>query len=124
MRSKYNAVLAFVEAGADGEAFLLGLREVYDDILAAQARLLVIVPVSLPEATALAGKLALQFPLLADAEGQTTRRMLGGSNRAALCVTDRFGQVFSLETARLTSQLPPPQSALDWLEFVLIQCPE
>lgn len=127
LRSKYNAVLAFVEAGQEGEegeAFLSGLAGLYADILAAQARLLVVVPLSLPDASALVEKLSLPFPLLADPGAQTTQRMLGESKYAALCVTDRFGQIFSLETAGTISQLPPPQSALDWLEFVQIQCPE
>jgi peroxiredoxin len=124
LRSKYNAVLAFLDAGPEGEEFLRGLESVYAELLASQARLLVVVPMSLPEADALAHKLALSFPLLADEGGKTTRRMLGESHHAALCVTDRYGQVFSLEVAVASSELPPPRSAIDWLEFIQIQCPE
>jgi peroxiredoxin len=124
LRSKYNAVLAFLDAGPGAEEYLRGLASLHAEILASQARLLVVVPLSPEDAGALARKLALPFPLLADEGGSTTRRMLGESHRAALCVTDRYGQVFSLEVGMVPSELPPPQSALDWLEFILIQCPE
>jgi peroxiredoxin len=124
LRSKYNAVLAFLAAGPEAEEFLRGLAEVHAEIQASQARLLVVVPLSLEEAGELARKLALPFPLLADEGGKTTRRMLGEANHAALCVTDRYGQVFSLEVGMVPSELPPPRSILDWLEFILIQCPE
>ena len=124
LRSKYNAVLAFLDDGSEGEEFLRGLAGVYAEVLASQARLLVVVPLSPEGAGALAGRLALPFPLLADEGGKTTRRMLGEANRAALCVTDRYGQVFSLEVGLTPSELPPPRSILDWLEFILIQCPE
>ncbi|MDQ3705950.1 MAG: redoxin domain-containing protein [Chloroflexota bacterium] len=124
LRSKYNAVLAFLDAGPQAEEFLCGLAAPYPEILASQARLLVVVPLTLEEADELVRKLSLPFPLLADDGGKTTRRMLGESNRAALCVTDRYGQVFSLEVGTSTSELPPPRSAFDWLEFILIQCPE
>lgn len=124
LRSKYNAVLAFLDAGPEGEEFLQGLASVYAEVLASQARVLVVVPISLVEADALARKLALPFPLLADEGGKTTRRMLGESHQAALCVTDRYGQVFSLEVGVALSDLPPPRSSIDWLEFIQIQCPE
>ncbi len=124
LRSKYNAVLAFLDAGPEAEEFLRGLASVHAEILASEARLLVVMPLFLEDASELARKLSLPFPLLADEGGKATQRMLGEGNRAALCVTDRFGQVFSLEVAVATSELPPPQSALDWLEFILIQCPE
>jgi peroxiredoxin len=124
LRSKYNAVIAFLDAGPDAEEYLLGLASLHAEILASQARLLVVVPLSLEDAGALARKLALPFPLLADDGGSTTRRMLGESHRAALCVTDRYGQVFSLDVGMVPAELAPPQSALDWLEFILIQCPE
>ena len=124
LRSKYNAVLAFLDAGPDAEEYLRGLASLYAEIMASQARLLVVVPLSLEDAGALARKLALPFPVLADEGGETTRRMLGEANHAALCVTDRYGQVFSLEVGMVPSELPPPRSILDWLEFILIQCPE
>ncbi|MEA2574923.1 MAG: hypothetical protein QOH93_2221 [Chloroflexia bacterium] len=124
LRSKYNAVLVFLEAGPEAEEFLGGLADIHAEILASQARVLVVVPLSLEDAGELVRKFSLPFPLLADEHGKTTLRMLGERHRAALCVTDRFGQVFSLEVGRSTSQLPPPRSVMDWLEFILIQCPE
>jgi peroxiredoxin len=124
LRSKYNAILVFLDAGPEAEEYLAGLASLNAEILASQARLLVVVPLSLEDAGAIVRKLGLPFPLLADEGSKTTRRMLGDRNHAALCITDRYGQVFSLEMGVATSELPPPRSALDWLEFIQIQCPE
>ncbi len=121
LRSRYNMVLTFVGSGVEAEAYLLALQAVYPVILASQARLPAVVSMSLPEAGEVAAKLALQFPLLADPDGETARRMLG-SPAAALCVADRYGQVVSLETAPSAGGLPSPGSALEWLDYILMQC--
>lgn len=50
--------------------------------------------------------------------------MLGEADQAALCVADRFGEVYFLEIAPNTAALPDLQTAVDWLQFIGIQCPE
>jgi peroxiredoxin len=124
LRSKYNMVLVFVDASDDGAAYLHALRELYPAILEAQARIIAVVPTPLESAQALAAKLKLPFPLLADADGSTTQRMLSGNSLHALCVADRFGQVYYLEIAPSVGELPTADTAHDWLAFIQIQCPE
>ena len=124
LRSKYNMVLAFVDATAEGEAYLHSLSGVYRDIVYAQARVIAVVPLPLHSASALSSRLKLPFALLADEGMETTRRMLGGENASALCVADRFGQVHYLTPVCTAADLPPIKAALDWLDFIQVQCPE
>lgn len=124
LRSKYNMVLVFLDASDGGVAYLQALRDLYPAILEEHARAIAVIPTSLESAQALAAKLKLPFPLLADADGSTTQRMLGGNSLHALCVADRFGQVYYLEIAPSVGALPPADTANDWLAFIQIQCPE
>jgi peroxiredoxin len=123
-RSKYNLVLAFVPADPDGEAYLRDLAAVHPDILERNARLMAVVPLGLDDARALASRLALPYAVLADEGGATTIRMLGETDRAALSVADRYGAIYSLDLATNASTLPPASTAIEWLDFVQIQCPE
>ena len=123
-RSKYNLVLAFVPLDAGGEAYLRDLASIHSDVLERDARHMAVVPLALDAARTLAARLDLPFALLADENGATATRLLGESNRAALCVADRFGAIYSLDLAPDPSDLPPVQTALAWLDFVQIQCPE
>jgi hypothetical protein len=124
MRSKYNLVLAFVGTGPSAETYLRELAAIHSEVLERDARAMVVVPLNLPDAQALAARLALPYPLLADEDAATASRLLGEGNTAALCVSDRFGAIYSLDVAPDTSTLPPVRTALDWLDFVQIQCPE
>ena len=124
LKSKYNMVLLFIDAEQSGRDYLQTLREIYPRILAEHARAMVVISHSAQEVEALGKEMQLTFPLLVDEDGQTTRRMLGDSNIKALCVADRFGQVFFLESTACIEQLPGVEAALDWLEFIQIQCPE
>jgi peroxiredoxin len=124
MRSKYNLVLAFVSTGPSSETYLRDLAAIHPEILERDARPMAVVPFALDDARALDGRLTLPFALLADEDGATTARLLGAGNTAALCVADRFGAIYSLDVAPDTSTLPPVRTALDWLDFVQIQCPE
>jgi peroxiredoxin len=124
LRSKYNMVLVFVESGAAGEAYLAALAAAYPDIQANQAKALAVVARSLEDATELSARLKLHYILLADEVGATTSRVLGDGNHAALCVADRYGQAYHVAMAPTTAALPSIQAALDWLDFIQIQCPE
>ncbi len=124
MRSKYNLVLLFVNAGEPGEAYLRELVALHPDIVSEQARVLAVLPLTPDEIAGLKQELDLPFTLLADEGGETTHRMFGEVNRAALCVADRFGEIYSLEAASTAGYLPPAETALDWLLFIMVQCPE
>jgi peroxiredoxin len=123
-RSKYNLVLAFVPSDPAGEAYLRDLAASHPDIIERDARVMAVVPLALDGARELASRLELPFSLLADEDGATAARHLGEGNRAALCVADRYGSIYSLDLAPDASALPPVQTALDWLDFMQIQCPE
>ncbi len=123
-RSKYNLVLAFVEGTPEGAAYLQALGTIYRDILSRAARVIAVTSLPLNEARALAQRLNLPFTLLADEGSGTTHRLLGDEANAALCVADRYGIVYNLQTAHDTRALPPAQIALDWLDYVQVQCPE
>jgi|GEM_PF-3456756 len=124
LRSKYNMVLAFVERSAEAESYLKSLAAAYRDIQDSQAKVIAVVPLPLKDAAKLAERLKLPYTLLADEGGATAKRMLGVSNHAALCVADRYGQAFYVERATTSAALPSVQSALSWLEYIQIQCPE
>ncbi|HYP42176.1 MAG TPA: hypothetical protein VEX13_17600, partial [Chloroflexia bacterium] len=113
LRSKYNMVLAFVDATPEGEAYLQSLAGVYQDILYAEARVIAVAPLPLHDAVELASRLKLPFSILADEGMETTRRMLGGEHASGLCVADRFGQVHYLILAHTAAGLPPIKAALD-----------
>lgn len=124
LKSKYNMVLVFLDGGPDSSTYLRSLADIYPGILAEHARAMVIISRPLQEVEALTKETQLTLPLLADEGGQTTRRMLGEDGTNALCVADRYGQVYFIEAVACVEQLPEVQSALDWLEFIQIQCPE
>jgi len=124
LRSKYNLVLAFVGSGLPAESYLRALATLNPSFLTEQARVIAVVEGDPQSTEVLARRLALPFPLLADTGGQTTRRMLGDASHAALCVADRFGEVVYLQSASGVDALPAPDVALDWLEYIGIQCPE
>lgn len=123
LRSKYNMVLAFVGMEADAEDYLRVLARIHADILNEQARVIAVVVGDPWPIQQLATELSLPFTVLADSDGKLTRRMLGGGG-AALCVADRYGEVYYLQFATNTAALPDPQMAVDWLQFIGIQCPE
>jgi peroxiredoxin len=124
LRSKYNMVLAFVEGNVEGETYLVSLAGAYRDIQDAQAKVLAVVSLPLDQATKLQERLKFPFAMLADENGATTRRMIGDGNHAALCVADRYGQIFYVHFAPSSASLPSVQTALSWLDYIQIQCPE
>ena len=124
LRSKYNMVLAFLDDTPGGIAYLRELARLHPDILAESGRLMAVVPVSLDAAHTLALREGLPFPLLADEGGSVAERMLGAEKQSALCVADRFGEIYFLEAAPTSGALPPARSALDWLGYIEVQCPE
>ncbi|MFL5731961.1 MAG: peroxiredoxin family protein [Chloroflexia bacterium] len=124
LRSKYNMVLGFVGSDGGARSYLRALAEVYPSVLEEQARVIAVVVASSEEARELAGEPALPFTVLADEGGAVTRRMLGEGAGTGLCVADRYGEAYYVEAVPSVEQLPLPQTAVDWLQFIGIQCPE
>ena len=121
LRSKYNMVLVFVGMGSDAWEYLRSVVRVYPDISSEQARVIAVAVGDRQGVQQLATELALPFAVLADSDGKLTRRLLGGEGGAALCVADRYGEVYFLQIAPDAPSLPDPQTAVDWLEFIGIQ---
>jgi peroxiredoxin len=124
VKSKYNLVLLFIDDLDLGGDYLQALEKIYPRILAEHARAMVVISSPLEGIETFAGQRQLPFPLLADEGSQTTRRMLGEDGSNTLCVADRYGQVYFLESSHRVENLPGVEAALDWLEFIQIQCPE
>jgi hypothetical protein len=124
LRSKHNIILAFVSAGNDAEAYLRSLTEAHTRFLEEHARVIAVATLELPQAKALHSRLALPYTLLADADGALTARMLGEPGVVALVVADRFGEVYCLEVAPSPAELPSTRTALEWLQYIQVQCPE
>jgi peroxiredoxin len=123
-RSRYNLVLLFLDDSPQTEPYLQSLSAVHPSILSNDARVLAVLPVPLHEAQRLASALAVPFPILSDDAGQTTQRIVGPGNHAALCVADRYGIIYVIDAAPDTASLPPASTVVEWLEYVEIQCPE
>jgi peroxiredoxin len=124
LRSKYNMVLVFLPSGPPAESYLHALSTLYPEILDEHARVLAVLAGDLDATRELAARARAPFTLLADADGRVTGRMLGGPGRAGLCVADRFGDVFYLQVEGDAAALPFLRAALDWLQFIQLQCPE
>ncbi len=74
-------------------------------------------------------EMRLPFPLLADAMGETLRRLTGWNEikntpQPALLVADRYGALYARYTAEREGELPSPDLVLRDLEYIAIQCPE
>ena len=123
-RSKYNLVLAFLEDTAEGRAYLEALKGINGEVVERTGRVIVVMTAPLDRAKSLVQRVGPPFMVLADEGGVTTRRLLGEEVGAALCVADVYGVVYFLETVASTGELPPAQTAVEWLDFVEIQCPE
>jgi peroxiredoxin len=107
------------------------LREVgqhYENIRGKDAEMLAIVHGSREKAAALELTLHLTYPVLLDEDGKLHHE-LGATNAqnrdaAAICITDRFGEVFALFRTAEGADLPDIGEILRNLEFISFQCPE
>ena len=126
VRSKYNLVLVFLGSGrvSEAEQYLLDLAAVNPGILAEQGRVMAVVGLDIEAARETASRLVLPYPLLADEDASVAARMLGEPGACALCVADRYGEVYCMETALTPSDLPSTRSALEWLQYIQSECPE
>ncbi len=124
LRSKYNMVLLFLGEGEPAERYLCEVVTAYPAMLEEQARVIAVTTATIEEARTLKESLSLPFHLLADTGGALTGRMLGSPDLAALCVADRYAEIYSLDLAATPAELPTTRTALEWLQFIQVQCPE
>ena len=124
LRSKYNLVLAFLGPVEHAKDYLAELASANRPILDEQARIMAVVIAQPGEAREAADHLNLPFALLIDSDGSTTARMLGSSRQTAICVADRYGEIYGMDTADTPGDLPTTRSALEWLQYIQSLCPE
>ncbi|MGA7733534.1 MAG: redoxin domain-containing protein, partial [Chloroflexia bacterium] len=112
-RSKYNLVLVFLTNGPQAESYLRELSRLYPDLLRNDARVIAVLDTDLETTRNTAAALDLPFALLSDENGTTASRIMGQSNRAGLCIADRYGVTYSIQPAPTTATLPPASTALE-----------
>lgn len=88
------------------------------------ARVHIVVRAGLDEAGTLRERLGGRISVLSDPEGSAAERLGIASDRAALIVADRYGQVYEVEQAPPGSPLPNADEIEQWTRFLATQCPE
>jgi peroxiredoxin len=128
-RGRRNLVLAFADE-PEREGWLelasaLARREA--DLRREEAEVLIVLRASVAAAASVKARENLPFRLLADADGRIHALFGVGAGAMAppvVYLTDRFGEVFSVQPAAQALPLPAAREILDWLAFVNSQCPE
>ena len=127
-RGRANLVLILGDERPETAKLMSDTASRYAEIKNEEAEVLVILPTSHEAAAETKQRLKLPYLVLADEDGRI-HRMLGatdaqGHDRAAVYITDRFGEVFGIYRTAEGQQVPTIADVLDWLESVNAQCPE
>jgi peroxiredoxin Q/BCP len=129
-RGRSNLVLVFA-GGGDNSPDLKILAEIATDyarFLDEQAQVLAIMQCSREKAARIKKQSNLIFPLLVDEDGRIHRSAGAADNcghpATAICITDRFGEVFAVYRAAEGQKMPDLQEIVTWLAFINSQCPE
>jgi hypothetical protein len=72
-----------------------------------------------PEAGALLSAAGESLQVLSDREGA-----LASGTDARIVVADEWGEVYFVSEAGAGHELASPQEVVDWVRFIVIQCPE
>ena len=127
-RGRANLVVFAADQAETTLALAARLGERYSQIKNEDAVVLLILQDSPESAARKAKDLKLPYPVLIDQNGQVHRELGAadgaGKPRAAIYVTDRFGEVFGLYRTRDGADLPSLEEIVHMLEFVNSQCPE
>ena len=67
-------------------------------------------------------KLDLPFPLLIDADGDVAARFMPPAARAAIFMTDRYGELYYSSAVATAAELPPIGELHDWVTAIDHQC--
>lgn len=111
------------------------LREIaahYGEYQRMEAEVLAISADEIDHLRQLARDLALPFPVLTDSDGRVTDLYLKQTELpaetavpdAAVFVADRWGAIFTRESAEADRDLPAEADIREWLEFIELQCEE
>jgi peroxiredoxin len=108
------------------QAYLATVAQLYAEFREMDTEVLALLPQTPGDLAALAGDLALPFPLLAD-DGTARARLLPADTPAtvvAALVADRYGIVTYQMVAADAAALAPPEEVLAWARFLGMQCAE
>jgi peroxiredoxin len=129
LRGRRNLVLVF--AGEPGDdawlALASALAQREKDLSHEEAEVLLILQADVSEAAGVKAREDLPFRILADADCQTHAQFglgTGGMAAPVVYLTDRFGEIFSVQPAAQALPLPAVREILEWLAFINSQCPE
>ena len=89
------------------------------DLVWWQGRVVVVVPGTLADASALRPSVDPSFVVVSD---EDRRAVLGDG--ATVVIADRYGQIYHVGSAGSVHTLPTPRELEEWLKFLAIQCPE
>ena len=129
-RGKRNVVLFFAHGVNCSRCMelLKVLASNYKDVVAQEAEVLFVLPVTLLDAAALKHEMNLAFPVLYDETRETYGRYGVISDKgepiSAVLVSDRFGEVYHMALAHEEHELPSFSDIMSWLHFIELQCPE
>ena len=123
-RDKKNLVLAFLPDAEDdsARAYLSALAQGYAALRAETGEVLAILRGDRAAVADAQRDLALPFPLLHDADGAVTARVLPPAARAGVFVTDRYGELYFAAPTASAASLPMIDEIKDWLEAIDRQC--
>jgi peroxiredoxin len=126
-RGRANLVLIVGDERPETAKLMSDAATQYAEIKNEQAEVLAILPASQLAAEA-KQRSRTPYPVLADEQGRVHRKLgaadAQGHERAAVYITDRFGEVFGVYRTLEGQPLPDIADILSWLEFVNAQCPE
>ncbi len=121
---KHLVVLCVDSETAAGRAYLTEIAGLYPEFQEMAAEVLALVPTAPDGLAALATRLALPFPLLAD-DGSARARLLPANAPAATVaafVADRYGVLVHAAVAPTAAALEPPAEVLAWARYIGMQC--
>jgi peroxiredoxin len=118
-RGQRHLVLVFLPSIEDqgANAYLRALADGHQAIRGAGAEVLAIV-----RGVAASASVDLPFPVLLDANGAVTARFVPEAARAAVFVTDRYGELYYYKVSAETTHLPLVNTLVDWLTAIDNQC--
>jgi peroxiredoxin len=126
-RNRANLVLVFCGTSYEDEIgrLLSSLNEAAPEISRENSYIAAILPVSLDRAGEIVDKYSLNFPILADEDGNILYECIHVNHPGfELYIIDRYGEIASVERVETAGHFPKAEEILDWVRFLEIQCPE
>lgn len=119
-RNRSNLVVIFTgQYPLSIQDWLQHLGDHAADFTADETQVLIVAPLTLDSIESQDRLTNLPFPVLADANGQVHRSLDVWGNAPAVVVTDRYGEIYSVDQGT-----PDPAEILASLNYIELLCPE